>query len=317
MQRKIKFLGNMSELGAGTRGSSMGLDAMKIASFSLNKGFFRKYKVEQIPNLNDLLFENIKTNTAKRLDGIVEMYDRISKTVEKYLRKNAFPIIIAGDHSNAGGTIAGIKKAFPDSRLGAIWIDAHADIHSPYTSPSGNVHGMPLATAIHEDNLECQQKNPSKETQKNWKIIKGDSQRVKPEDLFFVGVRSTEPPEDFLMKKYNIPNIKVPELTRKGADTVAKKALEHLGNCDKIYVSFDVDSLDSSISMGTGTPVPGGLSEDQAAQLLTGLLADERVVGLEFTEINPVLDTKGNVMAETAFRILEKCVTQIEKTIGT
>lgn len=315
MNRKVKFIGNTSELGAGTRGSSMGLDALKIASFSLNKNFFRTYKVEQIPNLNDQLFEDIKTNTAKRLDGIVEMYNRISEVISKAINKNRFPVVIAGDHSNAGGTIKGIKEVLPNERLGVIWIDAHADLHSPYTSPSGNVHGMPLATAISEDNLECQVKKPSQTTINNWNLIKGDVQRVKPEDLFFVGVRSTEKPEDALMERYNIPNVKVPELTEKGAGHVAKMALNHLKDCDKIYVSFDVDSLDSSISVGTGTPVPGGLSEEQATQLLIGILKDPRVVCLEFTEINPVLDTKGNVMAETAFRILEKAVNQIEKTI--
>ncbi|MCH8545311.1 MAG: arginase [Cryomorphaceae bacterium] len=315
MSRKIKFIGNTSELGAGTRGSSMGLDALKIASFSLNKNFFRTYKVEQIPNLNDKLFEDIKTNTAKRLDGIVEMYNRISQVIGKAIKNNRFPVVIAGDHSNAGGTIKGIKEALPNDRLGVIWIDAHADLHSPYTSPSGNVHGMPLATAIMEDNLDCQAKKPSQTTINNWNLIKGDVQRVKPDDLFFIGVRSTEKPEDELMKRFNIPNVKVPELTEKGAGLVAKNALNHLSNCDKIYVSFDVDSLDSSISVGTGTPVPGGLSEEQATQLLIGILKDPRVVCLEFTEINPVLDTKGNVMAETAFRILEKAVNQIEKTI--
>jgi arginase len=316
MKRKIKFIGNTSELGAGTRGSSMGLDALKIASFSLNKQFFRTYKVEQIPNLNDRLFEDIKTNTAKRLDGILEMYNRISDVVEKALNNHKFPVIIAGDHSNAGGTIKGIKDASQENRLGVIWIDAHADLHSPYTSPSGNVHGMPLATAIHEDNLACEQKKPSKSTIDNWNKIKGDAQRVKPEDLFFVGVRSAEKPETELMSRFNIPNIKVPELTEKGASTIAERALNHLSECDSIYVSFDVDSLDSSISEGTGTPVPGGLSEEQATQLLVGLLKSPKIVCLEFTEINPVLDTKGNVMAETAFRILEKAVKQIEQTIS-
>lgn len=315
MPRKIKFIGNMSELGAGTRGASLGLDAMKIASFSLNKNFFRKYKVERIANLNDLLFEDIKTNTAKRLDSIVVMYERIRHIVARHLCDNRFPIVIAGDHSNAGGTIAGIKDAFPTKRLGVIWIDAHADLHSPYTSPSGNVHGMPLATAIHEDNLECQQKKPSAETRKNWNLIKGESRRVNPADLFFVAVRSTEKPEEHLMEKYQIPNVNVPELTNSGAEKVAETALEHLKDCDHIYVSFDVDSLDSTISKGTGTPVSGGLSEEQATQLLLSLLKSPKVISLEFTEINPVLDTKGNVMAETAFRILEKCTNQIEKTL--
>ncbi len=303
----------MSELGAGTRGASLGLDAMRIASFKLNPKFFKKNKVEEVKHLNNMLFEEVTTPYAKRLDGIVTIYERISEKMEEVLDSESFPIVISGDHSNAGGTIAGIKNAYPNKRLGVIWIDAHADLHSPYTSPSGNVHGMPLATAIAEDNLDCKIKNVPETTLMHWSKLKGESPRVLKSDLVFIAVRSTEMPEDYLIIRNKIPNIKTDEVRELGPVKTAEKALSLLQDCDLIYLSFDVDSLDPSISRGTGTPVPNGLYEEEATGIIIRLLDDPRVCCLEITEINPVLDDKGNAMGEAAFRILNAAVDYIKE----
>jgi arginase len=143
--RKPKLVLLRSELGAGTRGASLGVDALKIAAIDLESNYFRKYDSVDIEDENWMLLEKVNHKYAKRIRGLVKIYERLSKVVVKQLKKtDAFPIVLAGDHSTAGGTIAGIKTAFPDERLGVIWIDAHADIHSPYTTPSGNLHGMPL-----------------------------------------------------------------------------------------------------------------------------------------------------------------------------
>ena len=295
----------MSELGAGTRGASLGLDALRIASFKLNPKYFKKNKVEEVEHLNDMLFEEITTPYAKRLDGVVRMYERIAKNIEQVLKNNYFPIIISGDHSNAGGTIAGLKNAFPDKRLGVVWIDAHADLHSPYTSPSGNMHGMPLATALGEDNLDCKLKKIPESIAESWAALKGKEPRVLPKDLVFIGLRSTEMPEDYLILRNKISIIRTEELRELGPVKTAEKALDHLKDCDMIYISFDVDSMDPSISKGTGTPVPGGLFEEEATGIILRLLQDDKVNCLEITEINPVLDDKGNAMGEAAFRILD------------
>ena len=155
----IKFIENRSEIGAGSRGASLGVDALRIASLNVDNKFFRENEVVTIKDENHLLFEPVKFESAKRIGGIVQVFKSISSEVKSTLASGEFPFVLAADHSSAGGTIAGIKEQYPDKRLGVIWIDAHADLHSPYTSPSGNVHGMPLASAINYDNLECKVKD--------------------------------------------------------------------------------------------------------------------------------------------------------------
>ena len=312
MSTKIEILEVCSELGAGTRGSSLGLDAIQIASLQYDRSFFLRNKVSNLKTVNQLLYKKVEMPYAKRLDGIADMYGRIERKVSKTLGKGSFPFIIAGDHSSAGGTIAGIKNAYPNKRLGVIWVDAHADLHSPYTSPSGNVHGMPLATAIHEDNLECQNNEPENETIWHWNVMKGPNPRVKPEDLVFIGVRSTEAPEESIIERYQIPNFTVPQVREKGIDQVVSQSLEYLKDVDILYLSFDVDSMDPTVSEGTGTPVPGGFTEEEAKEILLGLIADPRLVCFEMVEVNPLLDKKGNSMGEAAFRILKPVHEKIE-----
>jgi arginase len=191
--------------------------------------------------------------------------------------------------------------------LGVIWIDAHADLHTPFTTPSGNMHGMPLAMTSQTDNRECQINEPSEETLMFWERIKnigGNFPKINLEDIVFISVRDTESPEDFLIEKHGIKNFKTKEVRELGIQEVAKQSLEILKDCDQIYISFDVDSLDSSISVGTGTPVPDGLTVKEAIELNAELIKDKRVCCWEIVEVNPTLDTE-NTMAENAFEVLE------------
>jgi arginase len=306
--RKPKLVLLRSELGAGTRGASLGVDALKIAAIDLESNYFRKYDSIDIEDENWMLLEKVNHKYAKRIRGLVKIYDRLSKAIAKNLKKtNTFPIVLAGDHSTAGGTIAGIKMAFPDERIGVIWIDAHADMHSPYTTPSGNLHGMPLATALAEDNLEVQTNELDEKTEELWERLKnigGITPKIKYADLIYIGVRDTEAQEDYLMEKHGVRNITTRELRQIGVEEVVDIVNDRLKDCSKIYISFDVDSLDPKISVGTGTPVPQGLRFKEARELLQSLCRDERVCCLEFVEINPTLDTE-NAMAETAFKLLE------------
>ena len=141
--KNIKLIEVPSEIGAGTRGASLGIDAIKIAALDFMSNFFIHFPSEKIPTENKLLYEPIESPYAKRIKGITAIYDRVSKSVCDTIKNNFFPVILSGDHSTAGATIAGIKMAKPKSKLGVIWIDAHADLHTPQTPPSGNVHGMP------------------------------------------------------------------------------------------------------------------------------------------------------------------------------
>ena len=146
--KNIKLIEVPSEIGAGTRGASLGIEAIKIAALDFMSSFFIHFPSEKIPVENKLLYEPIQSPYAKRINGLVSMYDKVSKAVTESLKQNFFPVVLSGDHSIAGATIAGIKMAKPQSKLGVIWIDAHADLHTPYTTPSGNMHGMPLALPL-------------------------------------------------------------------------------------------------------------------------------------------------------------------------
>lgn len=317
LMEKIRLILNASELGAGTRGASLGIDAMKIASIKAGSKYFANYNTSVIPTQNDLLYNDVKFDKAKRINGVIDNYEDTTAMVSEVMEGGEYPIVLAGDHSCAGGTIAGIKKANPDARLGVIWIDAHADLHSPYTSPSGNIHGMPLATALNEDNLDYKVKDLDDDLVKQWDQLKnmgGIAPKIKAEDLVFVGVRDTEDPEDFYIANNHVKSISVEEVRRSESREIAEEILRYLKDCDILYVSFDVDSMDCDlVSYGTGTPVPNGLTEQEASGLINNLLIDKRVKCFEVVEINPCLDNKQNKMAETAFRILESATVIIEK----
>jgi arginase len=246
------------------------------------------------------------------------MYKRIAETIAACMKNKEFPIIISGDHSNAGGTIAGLRMAYPKEILGVIWIDAHSDIHSPYTTPSGNLHGMPLATALAVDNKVSQINQPEKKTIEAWERLKkigGISPKITFKDLIYIATRDMEKPEKFIVKKNNVRIYSVQKMRETGIQFVIDDAMKRLAHCDRIYVSFDVDSMDANVSRGTGTPVKSGLYESEAFQLMSGLAKQEKVCCFEITEVNPTLDNKKNLMAEIALEILEQITIEIENRL--
>ena len=308
--KNIKLIEVPSEIGAGTRGASLGVDAIKIAALDFMSNFFVHFPSETIPSENNLLFEPIASPYAKRIKGITAMYEKVSTAVKSTIKNNFFPVVISGDHSTSGATIAGIKMAKPNSRLGVIWIDAHADLHTPFTTPSGNMHGMPLATAIAEDNMDFAVHELDKETKKRWDELKniGNIQpKILPEDIVFISLRDYEKEEKSLIEKYGMKVITTSELRRKGPENVVRSVIRHLSECTDLYVSFDVDCLDSSITKGTGTPVSNGLKEREAEDLVSKFMQNRKICCFEITEVNPTLD-KENLMAEIAFNILQRSV---------
>src|SRR5689334_21546562 len=131
--KNIKLIEVPSEIGAGTRGSSLGVDAIKIAALDFMSSFFIHFPSITIPHENRLLYEPIQSHFAKRIQGVTTIYERTSKAVCETIKNNFFPVVLSGDHSIGGATISGIKMAKPESRLGVVWFDAHADLHTPYT----------------------------------------------------------------------------------------------------------------------------------------------------------------------------------------
>ena len=276
--KELKIIEVKSEIGAGTRGASLGVDAIKIAALDFGSRYFKKHNTLEIPNENHLLLEATGNAYAKRISGVLTMVERVTEEVAKTLENNSFPIILAGDHSTAAGTISGIRKAYPKSKLGVIWVDAHADLHSPYTTPSGNLHGMSMAIVLDEDNLDSKVNKPDQETLNYWfqlKNVANIAPKITYKDVVYIGVRDVEIQEEFLLKRHRVKNFTIADIRKRSVERIAIDAIQTLDHCDLIYVSFDVDVLDSSISKGTGTPVSNGLTEREAIKVSSVLVETE------------------------------------------
>lgn len=309
-----------SEIGAGTRGASLGPDALRIAANRIENRYFNTYPTVEISNKNEALYHNTEFRYARNIDSLLGVCVPLAEKIKETLDKGQnFPLVLAGDHSTASGTISGIKMAHPDKKVGVIWVDAHADIHTPYTTPSGNLHGMPLSAVFGIDHKKVRMNEPKEATAQYWEDLKnigGICPKIDPKDVVYIGVRDTEWPEDDLMDTYRMTNYPIEEVRQEGGKKIGKKAIEDLSHCDIIYVSYDVDVLDSNLSKGTGTPVPNGLWLNEVEEVLVEVLKSPKVCCFEMVEINPCLDNKGNLMAEMAFQVLKKCTRRIEITNG-
>ena len=309
MKKNLTLVFNRSELGAGTRGSSLGIDSILIEASKRMKSFFIETPSIKITDKNQFLFKKSKYKWAKYAEPLVEVYKDISNKIEIELANDRCPIIFSGDHSNAYGSICGLKNNYPNEELGVIWIDAHADLHSPYTTPSGNIHGMPLAMALNEDNFKFEIGDVDDDTIEVWNKLKKINDifpKIKPSNIVYIGLRDTEKEEDYLIKKHNITVFNPLEVRRLGVKNMVKSIKKDiLKKCKHIYVSFDVDSLDSEkVSSGTGTPIKNGLLIDECKEMLSSFYNWDKFRCLEITEINPLLDKK-NEMAKSIFDILE------------
>jgi len=316
MKQNITYIINTSEITAGTRGSSLGPGAVMAEARKINSRLFGEFPMKFVHECNYLLDKPIEHPFAKRAEGLIKVFESVAEEVKEVLTVNGFPLLLSGDHGSAGGTIAGIKAAYPNKRLGVIWIDAHGDLHTPFTTPSGNMHGMPLATALHEDNLQEQRNDVPVETLALWTKLKNcsfDGAKISPEDLVFIGVRDVEKEEIALMNRLKIRNFEVEEIRQLGVDKIIASISTKLSSCDIIYVSFDVDSMDPMVtSHGTGTPVENGLMIEEARQFLIALAAHPKLVCMEFVEVNPCLDEKINKMAEVTFGLFQVVVTTLK-----
>ncbi len=317
MSKSIAFIINESEISAGTRGASLGPGAIRVVDYSKEQFLFGKYPNYFVQHQNHLLDQPTDLLWGKRADGLAKVYASTAELVKSQRLEKDFLVVVAADHGSAGGTIAGLKMAHPNKRLGVLWVDAHGDLHTPYTSPSGNMHGMPLATALNEDNLECKRNEVKPETAAFWnemKNIGGIAPKIDAADLGFIALRDLEQEEIALMGRKGLENIAVDEVRESGLEQILENLEEKYENCDEIYVSFDVDSMDPDlVSFGTGTPVKHGLTIEEASTILRYFAAHPKVKCIEFVEVNPCLDNKVNRMAEVAYELLQIVVEQFEK----
>ena len=308
--RPIKIIKNRSDIGAGTRGSDIGIDALEIAAINSNNDFFNKYLFDDVKTHNESIYDKVKCTFAKRIGFVLEQCERLRDKVFKNLNEGYFPLILSGDHSSSIGTMAAIHKHLMGNDFGVIWIDAHADLHTPFTTPSGNVHGMPLAAALGSTNPLNKVNEVDNYTLSNWnKLTKlGFSYPIlKSKNLVYLGLRDIEKQEKEYILKNSIKNFNVQKIRLKGIDNFIEDILKCFTSVKKIYISFDVDSLDpDSVSQGTGTPVNNGFEIFEVISIIKAIIKTNKVIALEVSEINPLLDKKGNVMAEKTFEIIKK-----------
>ena len=317
--RNFTTITNRSELGAGTQGSGLGVDAIQMAAQTAGCQFFDHCKKVSVRTDHEQHCYESEIESASKIFQIREQCERVASATQSALDRNEFPLVLSGDHSSALGTISGVKAHFKDQRVGVVWIDAHADIHSPFTTPSGNMHGMPLAAAMGIDNRANQINDVSDRIAREWNRMKNigvPGAKLDAGDLVYFGVRDTEPAENELRRALALKNYMVHQVRERGLDLVMDETIARLSGCDAIYVSFDVDSLDCNlVSHGTGTPVPNGFTQQEVTRILKRLFATNKVACLEVTEINPLLDEHGNRMAETAFQILRQSTHEFGRTL--
>jgi arginase len=309
MKKNVVIIENPSELGAGVRGAGLGPIAVRMEDYSLGSKIYSKFPFVNIGSFNHEMVHPTVYTHAKYIDFVVRQNENLLKTIQDEILKERFPLVISGDHSNAIGSVAALKDLYPDKKLGVIWIDAHADLHTPFTSPSGNVHGMPLGVCLGDGYSSDAVNDPRPDTQKYWSELthlgpKGISPKILPEDLVLISIRDLEQQEWSDIDANRILNYVPARLLNKSMSTVVDETLSYLSDCDMIYVSFDVDSMDPSVSIGTGTSVENGLTLDQAMELLNGFCDSPKIACLEITEINPLIDVKDE-MGKTVVGILQ------------
>jgi arginase len=287
----VNIIGFPMDLGADRRGVDMGPSALRIAGLK-EKLENLGYKVIDSGDVFIQIMEKQKiVNTKlKYLNEILRTAKSLSAKVEKVLEKGQFPLCIGGDHSMAIGSIAGISSYCKKKNLtlGVIWIDAHADMNTDETSPSGNIHGMPLAAAMGLGNE---------------KLINlcGFSPKVYPENCVIIGVRSIDGPEKVNIKKLNPAVYTMADIDKLGIHRIISRVLKHFKEkVDHIHVSFDLDSVDPSVAPGVGTPVAGGLSYRETHLLMESIADCGCISSLEVTEVNPILDDKNKSAAFAA-----------------
>jgi arginase len=229
-------------------------------------------------------------STLKNLDEVIRANTALALKVAAVVEAGKFPLVLGGDHSIAIGTLAGLSDKY--SNLGVIWYDAHADLNTAETSPSGNIHGMPLAVSIglgHKDLVNLYSKK----------------QKVKPENVIIIGARSVDPGERELIKKQGIKVYTMHEIDRDGMTVVMQDAIAYLNsrNVDGVHLSLDLDGLDPLYTPGVGTPVPGGISYRESHLAMEMLEDSGLITSAEFVEVNPILDEK-NKTADVAVGLM-------------
>jgi arginase len=275
--REIAVIGATLDLGAGRRGVDMGPSAIRYAG--LEQQLTEKLGVH-VTDVGNVISPVVETagmgdEHARYLRQILDLCDRLSGLVADAAGRGALPLVLGGDHSVALGSLVGMAKV--RGAGGVVWVDAHGDLNTPETSPSGNVHGMVLAAALGMAGESFRRDG--------WPLP-----ALEPGKLALVGVRSLDEGERRLLAKLDAKVFTMSEVDKIGVEPCMREALAHAGGAAFLHVSLDMDVVDPDYAPGVGTPVRGGLSYREAHLAMETVAASARIDSMDVVEVNPILD---------------------------
>src|SRR5690625_2419224 len=278
--KNLSVIGVPMDLGQSRRGVDMGPSAIRYAG-AIERLQALNYHIN---DLGDIAINRPAQSNPddgsnlKNLQQVIEANDKLAEMVNQEVSKNHFPLVFGGDHSISIGSLAGISKYYQN--LGVIWYDAHGDLNSSETSPSGNIHGMPLAASLgigHEKLTN----------------LFGYAPKIKPENIVIIGARCLDPGEKELIQEKGIKVYSMHEIDRMGMPKVMEETIKYLKKrTDGVHLSLDLDGLDPSEAPGVGTPVLGGITYRESHLAMEMLAEADILSSAEFVEVNPILDEK-------------------------
>ena len=281
MPQKVRIIGVPMDLGQSRRGVDMGPSALRGAGLQTRIKQLG-HTVEDIGNLDVKQPEEMQIGEkrAKYLQEISETCKDLAATVEKSLGEGFLPLVLGGDHSIAAGVAAGVASHYRKDKkeIGYLWLDAHGDMNTPESSPSGNIHGMPLAAVMGYGAPELVE-------------LLGFKPKVAPQNIALVGIRDLDAQEKKLVKKSGVHVFTMRDIDERGMREVMSEALKHaMDDTNGIAISLDMDFVDPSDAPGVGTPVRGGVTYREAHLAMEMIADTEAMVSLEVVEINPIID---------------------------
>ncbi len=280
IMNKLSIIGVPMDLGQTRRGVDMGPSAIRYAGV-IERIENIGYSVEDKGNIEIALAERVhsaENTNLKNLKAVADASERLAQTVSDVITNKRFPLVLGGDHSIAIGTLAGVSRHYQN--LGVIWYDAHGDLNTADTSPSGNIHGMPLAASIGIGDEALTR-------------IGGYTPKVKPENIVIIGARSLDEGEKELIKEKGIKVYTMHEIDRMGMTKVMEETVLYLRDkTDGVHLSLDLDGLDPHDAPGVGTPVIGGISYRESHLAMEMLAESQLITSAEFVEVNPILDER-------------------------
>lgn len=300
MMQKIQIFGVPMDLGQQRRGVDMGPSAVryaglydKLASLGLEieDGGNIAVPVREESALRSAPTDAVEGENLLHLAAVVAACEAIYKRAVAFSgKRSSIPIFLGGDHSIAIGTVAGAAARTKNQPLGLLWIDAHGDFNTPKTSPSGNIHGMPVAVLTGRGRPEL--------------VDLGHvGAKLAYQNIVMIGIRDLDPAERDALADTGINIYTMSDVDELGMATVARRALQHFQHLQNVHVSLDMDSIDPSLAPGVGTPVPGGLTFREAHLLMEILAESNKIRSLDVVEVNPILD-EGNRTAELAVELI-------------